>query len=134
AKPLVIGWVVKEELNEYVSYTVIATGFDSASARKAVPQTQAAPEPKPQYVEPKKVVSSGFDPSQIQLDKPEDLEVPTIFRVKGNKASSLFEEGRFPQSGFQIEKITELDSDNKSGKKKEDDEDNSSSFLRMMMD
>lgn len=131
---VIFGWVVKEELNEYVSYTVIATGFDSAAARKTVPQTQAAPEPKPQYVEPKKVVSSGFDPSQIQLDKPEDLEVPTIFRVKGNKASSLFEEGRFPQSGFQIEKITELDSDNKSGKKKEDDEDNSSSFLRMMMD
>ncbi len=136
---VIFGWVVKEELNEYVSYTVIATGFDSATAKKPVQQAQpaaapvAAPEQKKQQ-EPKKMVAGGFDPSQIQLDKPEDLEVPTIFRVKGSK-SAFFEEGRFPQSGFQIEKITDLDTDNRSEKKRDDDdEDNSSSFLRMMMD
>ncbi len=129
---VIFGWVNKEEMNEYVSYTVIATGFDSAVGKKHISTVFEREEKKKE--EPKKA-NTGFSVKQLELEEAEDLDVPTIFRVKGAK-SNLLDDSPFPQSGFKVEKENKYDKDEEHINKKQDDdsEDDSSSFLRMMMD
>jgi len=130
---VIFGCVRKEELNDYVSYTVIATGFDAANqgfGRKAIP----APKPKEDSFR------GGFkflDPA-IEVDK-EDLDIPTILRVKPPQTSMDKEDDKTPQSGFNIEQGSRYNWAKDKPKKKEeevrkDDEEDSSSFLRMIMD
>ena len=66
---------------------------------------------------------------------PEDLEVPTILRVKSPK-SSIDKEEEPPQTGFNFESSRynwARDKENKKEEVKSESED-SSSFLRMIMD
>jgi len=65
----------------------------------------------------------------------EDLEVPTILRVKSPK-SSIDKEEEAPKTGFNFESSRynwARDKENKKEDEKSDSED-SSSFLRMIMD
>ncbi|HEX2868897.1 MAG TPA: cell division protein FtsZ [Ignavibacteriales bacterium] len=131
---VIFGWVNKEEMNEYVSYTVIATGFDSQRKQKeTVPQAQK-PQANPSFS------FGGYsrqeaDQNEFKFGKSEDLDIPTIFRVKGSRSVALPEEDQAPQSGFTIDKIANYQPEDKRKQADDDrDDDESSSFLRMMMD
>jgi len=130
---VIFGWVRKEEMNEYVSYTVIATGFGTGVSAHEVTKLTASPDTV--SGEKEKQVFGGFSiNNRPDFDESQDLEVPTIYRVKGTD-SSLFDEKPIPSTGYKFDNIqsyTEKEQE-KNIKKKNDDED-SSSFLRMMMD
>ena len=137
---VIFGCVRKEEMNDYVSYTVIATGFDSA--RKTFPMAVAKQQPKgrPEAFN----FRGGFNFMDTDNIDKEDLEVPTILRVKSPNSSfddieEENEEKELEESTFTIdasryswakEKMEHKEQENK----KDDDDDESSSFLRMIMD
>ncbi|MGA8264952.1 MAG: cell division protein FtsZ [Ignavibacteriaceae bacterium] len=134
---VIFGCVRKEEMNDYVSYTVIATGFDAAQGVKKV--KSELPKSKKQDA-----FRGGFNfLANDEIDK-EDLDVPTIIRVKGaNQPIDPPEEEETPESGFKFESSRYNWAKDKAEKKKEeepehqdkdDDDEDSSSFLRMIMD
>lgn len=128
---VIFGWVNKEEMNEYVSYTVIATGFEaehsSSSFTSQVSNSQPQQESKPEASIPR----SGFSLTDIKIDEDADLEVPTIIRVKGS--NSLLDDLVSSQSGFKVEQKDEEQNKESETKQNYDDAD-SSMFLRKMMD
>jgi len=140
---VIFGCVRKEEMNDYVSYTVIATGFDSA--RRSFPVVKSKPEIKGKQESLK--FRGGFNFSDTDNIDKEDLEVPTIIRVNLNSPNASIgdseednEEKELEESTFSIDasryswakqKMEKEEPDNKSN---DDDDDESSSFLRMIMD
>ncbi|MCX6151665.1 MAG: cell division protein FtsZ [Ignavibacteriales bacterium] len=130
---VIFGWVLKDEMNEYVSYTVIATGFDSARKNVDKPVKQTIKE-KPTFSGIRGGFNhSEFNQSELNFGDKEDLDVPTIFRVKGSK-STLTEETPLPIGGFTIDKIRNYQLSDKKKKEEKIEDEDSSSFLRMMMD
>lgn len=125
---VIFGWVCNDEMNEYVSYTVIATGFDSGKAYK-----KESTKITKQESMPVSGFRGGFEQNEFQFNEKEDLDVPTIFRVKGSK-SPITDEHQLPSSGFTIDKIRKHQLENKKVLDNNIDEEDSSSFLRMMMD
>ncbi|MFC2082334.1 cell division protein FtsZ [Bacteroidota bacterium] len=125
---IIFGLVNKEEMNEYVSYTVIATGFN---AKGTLTDYNSEPVKEEPAEERKAVEGGGFDMRKFQFEKEEDLEIPTIFRVRGSK-SGLLENDKISQ-GSGVDQIDAFEYDN-DFKKKDKKDDNSSSFLKMMMD
>jgi len=132
---VIFGCVRKDEMNDYVSYTVIATGFDSA--RKSF----AASNFKSQTKKTGEQLSfrGGFNFMDNENIDKEDLEVPTILRVKSPSTQMDDEEEETAENTFTPEssryswakdKMEKKDPD----KKSDDDDDESSSFLRMIMD
>lgn len=142
---VIFGCVRKEDMNDYVTYTVIATGFDSA--RKAFPVAKSKPEVKgkQQSLE----FRGGFNFMDTEDIDKEDLDVPTILRVNVNSPNASIGDGEEDNDEKELEESTfsidasryswakqkmeneNHDDDNKS---KDDDDDESSSFLRMIMD
>lgn len=131
---VIFGCVRKEEMNDYVSYTVIATGFEGSNQSYNSRKTATSPKPK------EKTVPGGFSilnnvKGEIDHD---DLDIPTILRVKQPKASMDKEED-VPKSGFSFEQGSRYNwAKDKPLRKEEEikaeDEEDSSSFLRMIMD
>jgi cell division protein FtsZ len=132
---VIFGCVQKEDMNDYVSYTVIATGFDSAHQARAKKSFSIAP-PKRKEEE---TFRGGFNflETNDEIDK-EDLEIPTIYRVKSPKSTiEEKEEEETPKSGFEFDASRYSWAKEKAKKKEEkdnDDDEDSSSFLRMIMD
>lgn len=135
---VIFGWVNKEEMNEYVSYTVIATGFDSAKKYKETNVQQSVQQPA---AAPKSVwagaTKASLEQKEFDFSKPVNYDIPTILRVKGTN-SPLFNDAPPQENTFPTEKVNNYMMEEK---KKEqannnsfDDDDESSSFLRMMMD
>jgi cell division protein FtsZ len=132
---VIFGCVRKEEMNDAVSYTVIATGFDGAQKGFGSKHFKVSSQKEND-------LRSGFSfMHNDEIDK-DDLEVPTILRVQKPKASfTKKEEDEDPQTGFTFESSrynwakekSEKKEEEKVNQNKEDDED-SSSFLRMIMD
>jgi cell division protein FtsZ len=138
---VIFGCVRKEEMNDYVSYTVIATGFDSA--RKAFPVTESIA--KVEGEQESLDFRGGFNFMNAgDIDK-DDLEVPTILRVRSPN-SSLEDSEEEPaekedeESRFTIDASRyswakqKMEKEEPDKNKKDDDDDESSSFLRMIMD
>ena len=131
---VIFGCVRKEEMNDYVSYTVIATGFESSS-NGFNPKSKPKPEAKKSDT-----FRGGFNFLENTEINSEDLEVPTILRVKSPKSSLLDkdkeEDKEIPKSGFNFDstryKWTKEETE-KVNSEDTDDEDDSSSFLRMIM-
>ncbi len=137
---VIFGCVRKEEMNDYVSYTVIATGFDSA--RKSFPSAgiKSSVKGKQEALD----FRGGFNfLDSDNIDK-EDLEVPTILRVKSPK-SSIDDIGYTEDEEQETESTLEIKNTRYSWAKEKmekkepeenskDDDDESSSFLRMIMD
>ena len=131
---VIFGCVRKEEMNDYVSYTVIATGFDAG--RKSFPGHGL----KVQIRKPGEQLSlrSGFNfLDNDKIDK-QDLEVPTILRVK-SPSTQIDDEDEKSENSFATESsryswAKEKSEKKDSEKKSNDDDDESSSFLRMIMD
>lgn len=134
---VIFGIVKKEEMNDYISYTVIATGFDSARPTgygKASNTKKQSP-----FVSGK--IQSGFVDlfTSNNMDTNVDtnnLDVPTILRVNSPKASLDDDEQKNTPSGFTVENSRYSWAKEKNEKKDDskDDDDDSSSFLRMIMD
>ncbi len=128
---IIFGWVNKEDMNEYVSYTVIATGFGEKESKI---RTQIEKDIEKTEQPKKKEGFTGFKYDKVQQNETIDLDEPTIFRVKGSK-NILPDEDPMPASGF---KLDQLDAFEKVETKKNDDskrnDDNGTSFLRMIMD
>ena len=99
---VIFGCVKREEMNDYVSYTVIATGFDSARGNNYVNKTSNV---KKQPTTLTDKIHSGFSlfgPDNVDAN---DLEVPTILRVNSPKTSIEDDEDKDKDtaSGFTVE-------------------------------
>ncbi|MCF8241103.1 MAG: cell division protein FtsZ [Melioribacteraceae bacterium] len=135
---IIFGWVSKEEMNEYVSYTVIATGFNSASYKGGISNLNKVSE-EDETREKKKTAASGlgagYKGRPMEVSEDDDLDVPTIFRVKGSN-KNLLKEDTVTEGGFQFEQFDafEQKEKEKDRKRNRENRDDSSSFLRMMMD
>jgi cell division protein FtsZ len=126
---VIFGCVRKEEMNDYVSYTVIATGFETTGAVKGKSQ------PK-QHKEDTFKGGFNFFTSKQEIDS-EDLDVPTILRVKSpqSKIETGNQEEDIPSGGFKFtDRIIKDKGKNELEPSAKDEEDESSSFLRMIMD
>lgn len=128
---VIFGCVKKEEMNDYVSYTVIATGFD-ASHKSYTSKTSKKSETKEEKADN---FIGGFQFLDRKEVDPEDLEVPTILRVKSPKSSLDKKDEEIPKSGFNFDasKFNFAKEKEEVNESKNNDED-SSSFLRMIMD
>lgn len=129
---VIFGWVCKEEMNEYVSYTVIATGFESQAEPAVVTTTTttAAPQPAPKVTQNYQTFTENQKSVNFNTAA-EDLNRPAILRNGGFRASFI-EDNMIPRSGFSVENY--MYDDKKLNGQNDSDEDESSSFLRMMMD
>jgi cell division protein FtsZ len=133
---VIFGCVRKEEMNDYVSYTVIATGFDSA--RKSF----AASSFKSQEKKTGEQLSfrGGFNFMDADSIDKEDLEVPTILRVKSpstqiDDSEEEDQEKSFTENASRFSWAKEkMEQKEPTKKENDDDDDESSSFLRMIMD
>jgi len=128
---VIFGVVKKEEMNDYISYTVIATGFDSARSNYG-PKTIATR--KPSITKLQDSVQSGFIFSSQENVDSQDLDVPTILRVNSPKASIEDDEDKNTPSGFSVDASRYSWAKEKAEKKDDSNNDDSSSFLRMIMD
>ncbi|MFH0735660.1 MAG: cell division protein FtsZ [bacterium] len=89
---IIFGWVCKDEMNESVSYTVIATGFSSqkeltpsvVSNTVVTPKIIETPEVKINYGNAYKIEKSEERVPVIPTNS-EDLKVPAFFRNRGQE-------------------------------------------------
>ena len=131
---VIFGVVKKEEMNDYISYTVIATGFDSA--RSNYGNKQAATRKSPTTKSQDKATTSGwtiFNPPD-DVDQT-NLDVPTILRVNGTKTPIEDDDDeKNTPSGFTVESSRYSWAKERAERKDDSDDEDSSSFLRMIMD
>ena len=128
---VIFGVVKKEEMNDYISYTVIATGFDSARPNNFNKTVTIKKQPTPSISDK---IHSGFNlfsPDNVDAN---DLDVPTILRVNSPKASIEDDEEKNTPSGFAVENSRYSWAKERNEKKDDSNDDDSSSFLRMIMD
>lgn len=131
---VIFGVVVKEEMNDYISYTVIATGF-GANGQSIGLSNVNKQDNEDKLKNKKSSASLGGFSKNLSLDNIDDLNIPTILRMK-RKDPDLFPDDNF-QSGFKADPNNENMNDDLNNKKKKDsndDEEDSSSFLRKIMD
>ncbi len=129
---VIFGCVRKEEMNDYVSYTVIATGFETTNQGFGAKGKSAKAKPADTF-------RGGFNFLENTDINSEDLEVPTILRVKSPKSTleDKTEENETPQSGFNFDASRynwAKEKTNKVNAEDNKDDEDSSSFLRMIMD
>ncbi|MCL6100244.1 MAG: cell division protein FtsZ [Bacteroidetes bacterium] len=136
---VIFGVVNKESMTEYISYTVIATGFETKASSKPISSLKSEKAERkhdlPDRQAGKKVGSIGaaFSTKKgADLENSEDLSIPTILRY--NKGDlDLFARNANIESGFRTEHADYPEEDFNPNKKNNDEED-SSSFLRKIMD
>ncbi|MBD3409029.1 MAG: cell division protein FtsZ [Ignavibacteriales bacterium] len=129
---VIFGIVEKEEMEDYVSYTVIATGFDAEGKR--VPDSDLSSGEKTAPTGAKtdsKFWNSwlGYYEKTDEDVREDELDVPTIFRkMKAQQQSERAEERR--DGGERDEERKE----NYGDRRDDDEEEQGTSFLRMIMD
>ena len=128
---VIFGVVKKDEMNDYISYTVIATGFDSARGNNYGSKTTTIKKQPSSLSENIRGGFNLFDPENVDAN---DLEVPTILRVNSPKASIEDDEDKNTPSGFTVENSRYSWAKERNEKKDNSNDDDSSSFLRMIMD
>ena len=133
---VIFGCVQKEDMNDYVSYTVIATGFDGSSRSFISRGTKSL---RQKHKEPDVFAGKfNFGGDATEIDS-SDLEVPTIYRVKKPLSQlDVDNEEENVDGGFIFNSNKLSWPKDKSQKEveqqKANDEEDSSSFLRMIMD
>jgi cell division protein FtsZ len=128
---VIFGVVKKEEMNDYISYTVIATGFDSARGNNYGSKTTVK---KHTTTLSDKIRGAGFSLFGPENVDSNDLDVPTILRVNSPKTSIEDDEEKNTPSGFTVENSRYSWAKERNEKKDDSNDDDSSSFLRMIMD
>ncbi|MFC2083893.1 cell division protein FtsZ [Bacteroidota bacterium] len=126
---VIFGLVQKEDMNEYVSYTVIATGFGTESESMLKEGKESH---ENQLRKEKIAISAGFIPNRFETDKGTDLDIPTIKRIR-QSSNPLAQDEPVLHSGFNFGRPKKSHTDTQNNGKNIDTED-SSSFLKMMMD
>jgi cell division protein FtsZ len=132
---VIFGCVKNEELKDYVSYTVIATGFDDPK------KSYSTPPPTQKKAElPKETrMKSGFlFNSRDDIDT-NNLDEPTILRVRKPDVKLQKDDDSSIQPGFGFDRLKNFTIDDNKEKEEvtndyQDNDEESSSFLRMMMD
>jgi cell division protein FtsZ len=124
---VIFGWVNKPEMGDSVSYTVIATGFHSATNKKA--KTEEEPLFEKSKEKPK---VGGFSLADYEIGEDENIDIPTIDRVRAKQMNNLHSDP-VTHSGFQFDAFNPVSDEPEKVEKKNRDDD-SSSFLKMMMD
>jgi len=128
---IIFGLVNKEDMTEYISYTVIATGFGSEFATKTISNIKKEKEEK--VKEKKTIAVGGFSRTKMEIDQNADLTVPTILRYNKARGTDpeLFDDSII-ESGFKTDpqKYAEEDDYNRENFEEED----CSTFLRKIMD
>ena len=129
---VIFGAVIKDEMQDYVSYTVIATGFDSKALSNPISTLKKEKqESKPKEREREKSTGTAgpsFSAKRgFELSDTENLDIPTIKRIRKNPDlfSNLFE----LETGFKTDEKPSIQNDYYN-----DHEEDSSSFLRKIMD
>ncbi|MCE1187667.1 MAG: cell division protein FtsZ [Ignavibacteria bacterium] len=137
---VIFGCVRKEEMNDYVSYTVIATGFEEKALGGAKHTSVTVPEIKSQQDKSNtyRIKKPFIRPVEPEEEDRSDNRNSSIFRVKSPKAS-MPEEDSSPQIGFNFDRVKKIDfgelgTEEQKRKAKEEEEDDTSSFLREIMD
>jgi len=128
---VIFGIVNKDSMKKYISYTVIATGFEAKAS--ANPISNLKTDKAERKREEKKVVGLGGFPTKrgsMELENSDDLNVPTILRVK-KSSFDLFDQSGL-ETGFKAEKNDYNETESLRNKIWEDED--SSSFLRKIMD
>ncbi len=128
---VIFGVVKKEEMNDYISYTVIATGFDSARGNSYSSKSNTIKKQTPSLTEN---IRGGFNLFQQDNVDSADLDVPTIIRMKSPKTPIEDDEEKNTPSGFAVENSRYSWAKERNEKKDDSNDDDSSSFLRMIMD
>ena len=128
---VIFGVVKKEEMNDYISYTVIATGFDSARGNNYSSKNITAKKQTPTLSDN---IRGGFNLFQQENVDSNDLDVPTIIRMKSPKTPIEDDEEKNTPSGFAVENSRYSWAKERNEKKDDSNDDDSSSFLRMIMD
>jgi cell division protein FtsZ len=127
---VIFGVVNKDDMTEYISYTVIATGFGTEVASNGLSTIKKEREEKVKKERTTAAVG-GFSKTKINVEPNTDLNVPTILRVKG-RDPELFSADDFIQAGYKADINDNYEEEDMY--KKNRDEDDSSSFLRKIMD
>ena len=125
---VIFGCVRKEDMNDYVSYTVIATGFNGIHGNLS---SKASTQKKKSYSDGD--YSSGFNFMDNDIDQ-QNLEIPTILRVKSPKVILDSKKDDVPESGFKFDPPKHQSQEDKKENKEKEESEDSSSFLRMIMD
>ena len=128
---VIFGVVNKEEMTEYISYTVIATGFGNEAVPSGISTIKKEREEKVKKERSSASAVGGYSKTKMNVEPNTDLNVPTILRVKG-RDPELFAADEFIQSGFKAE--TKDNYKEEETNKKNHDEEDGSSFLRKIMD
>lgn len=128
---IIFGCVLKEDMNDYVSYTVIATGFDEQNKKRTSPEINL--NKKKDSFDFKSSIFSNLN--EVDLN---DLDTPTIFRSElKEKGEDSFSPGfnptKYKDMDFEELKKSSSQEENKKNND-DDDDDEASSFLRMVMD
>ncbi len=129
---IIFGWVVKEDMGDFVSYTVIATGFENEE-EKAVPRQTVSRENK--STERIKHVQGGLFEDNDKDFLGDIAAIPTGSELEESYSGTT--EVSSDGIGFDYhEQLNSFDSDENAKDKNKDDEENNdtSSFLRMIMD
>ena len=129
---VIFGVVKKDEMNDYISYTVIATGFDSARGNNYGSKTITAKKNTPSLTE--NLRGAGFNLFEQDNVDSNNLEIPTIIRMKSPKTPIEDDEEKNTPSGFTVENSRFSWAKERNEKKDDSNDDDSSSFLRMIMD
>ncbi len=126
---VIFGAVIKEELQDYISYTVIATGFDTQVRGNTISNLKNEKTERRQ--EKKAVNMAPFNTKKgLDLEDTENLHVPTFLRMKKNNLD-LFTNDVEIEAGYK----TNVQSNGKNDYyNRSDDDVDSSSFLRKIMD
>jgi cell division protein FtsZ len=132
---VIFGIVKNEELKDYVSYTVIATGFEDAKKTFSTPQ----PAVKKTETPKESRMKSGFLFNSREDIDTNNLDEPTILRVKRPETQFPKDDDPAIQPGFGFDRLKNFSMDSNNEKEEvtnnnQDNDEESSSFLRMMMD
>ncbi len=130
---IIFGLVSKEEMGDYISYTVIATGFDSHGSLTASSNQKEEKAEKAKAVKKAAIATGGFDVKGYEYKDNDDLDIPTIFRWRQNNQNAM-KENHKKNDNLKIDQIDAFGEDDDKKKRNDDYEEGSSSFLRMMMD
>lgn len=139
---VIFGCVQKDEMQDYVSYTVIATGFDSIKKGYEPTSKQETKKESERIPQGRKINSGFLNYPRIHELTGDDLTTPTIFRVIDAAKKNEAEKNKTGiedtlNAGYKTERVrnfSEEEVHNSKVNSHYDDDEDSSSFLRMIMD
>jgi cell division protein FtsZ len=135
---IIFGWVVKEDMGEFVSYTVIATGFESPASDgfSSVYTEKPKSKQKKSNLKVAAAQASLFEEKEVGAESVSGVELPPIIPSLDLDGSYTGTIDNSNDLGFDYEKHTEtfVDVEKKTEEKEITNERDTSSILKMMMD